>query len=178
MNQMLDILSSFLIGGILLLALVGLNMQFNNKYSEIKLAEITQTTSSKIGEIIEHDFNKIGYGNQVDTSIVSISKNSITFKGDLDNNGSIERVNYSFISNNNGKFIRRIINNNVNNSWTQPINSFELFGLTNSLDTTYNTSILTAILVNLEYAKTDFLYDTLSIGVQWRRIFYPKNMTK
>lgn len=176
MNQMLDILSSFLIGGILLLALVGLNMQFNNKYSEIKLAEITQTTSSKIGEIIEHDFNKIGYGNQVDSSIVSISKNSITFKADLDNNGSIERVNYSFISNTDGKFIRRIINNNVNNSWTQPINVFEIFGLTLTEDTTYNVNQISAILVNLEYAKTDYYPDTLSIGVQWRRKFSPKNL--
>ncbi len=176
MNQILDLLSSFLIGGIILLALLGLNMQFTSKYQELKLAEITQYTSTNIGQIIEHDFNKIGYAIHSDTNIVSISKNSITFKGDLDNNGSIEKVNYSFISNQNGKFIKRIINSDENKSWLQPINSFEIFGLTKNQDTTYNADEVSAILVNLEYAKTDYYYDTLSIGVQWRRKFSPKNL--
>jgi hypothetical protein len=176
MNQILDLLSSFLIGGIILLALLGLNMQFTSKYQELKLAEITQYTSTNIGQIVENDFNKIGYGNQVDTNIVSISKNSITFKSDLDNNGSIEKVNYSFISNQNGKFIKRIINSDENKSWLQPINSFEIFGLTATQDTTYDVNNVTAILVNLEYAKIDYYVDTLSIGVQWRRIFFPKNL--
>lgn len=176
MNQILDLLSSFLIGGIILLALLGLNMQFTSKYQELKLAEITQYTSTNIGQIVEHDFNKIGYALQSDTNIISISKNSITFKGDLDNNGSIEKVNYSLITNNNGKFIKRIINSDENKSWIQPINSFEIFGLTQTQDTTYNSDEVSAILVNIEYARTDFYNDTLSIGVQWRRLFFPKNL--
>ncbi len=176
MNQILDLLSSFFIGGIILLALLGLNMQFTSKYQELKLAEITQSVSTNIGQILEHDFKKIGYGNQVDTSIVSISNNSITFKSDLDNNGTIERVSYSFISDDNGKFLKRIINSDENKSWLQPINSFEIFGLSSNLDTTYNPDNITAVLVNVEYARTDYYLDTLSIGVQWRRLFYPKNL--
>jgi hypothetical protein len=176
MNQILDLLSSFLIGGIILLALLGLNMQFTSKYQELKLAEITQSTSTNIGQVIENDFNKIGYGNQVDTNIVSISNNSITFKGDLDNNGTIEKVYYGFISNSNGKFLKRTINSNENKSWLQPINSFEIFGLSSSLDTTYNTNNISSILVEVEYARTDYYLDTLSIGVQWRRMFFPKNL--
>jgi len=176
MNQILDLLSSFLIGGIILLALLGLNMQFTSKYQELKLAEITQSTSTNIGQVIENDFNKIGYGNQVDTNIVSISNNSITFKGDLDNNGTIEKVYYGFISNSNGKFLKRTINSNENKSWLQPINSFEIFGLSSSLDTTYNINNISSILVEVEYARTDYYLDTLSIGVQWRRMFFPKNL--
>ncbi|MCS7053996.1 MAG: hypothetical protein NZM09_09735 [Ignavibacterium sp.] len=178
MNQLLDILSSFLIGGILLLALVGLNMQFTSKYQEIKLAEITQSTSTNIGQVIENDFNKIGYGNNVDTSIVSISKNAITFKADIDNNGQIEVVNYSVIRNNNGTFLKRTLNRNESRSWTQPINTFEIYGISNSLDTTYVINNISSILLNVIYAKTDYYQDTTSIGIQWRRVFYPKNLIK
>lgn len=176
MNQTIDLLSSFLIGGIVLLALLGLNMQFTSKYQEIKLAEITQGVSSNIGLIVENDFNKIGYGDQIDTNIVSISPTSITFKGDLDNNGTVEKVSYSFISNNNGKFLKRIINSDENKSWLQPINLFNIYGINQSFDTTYTINEVSAILVNLEFAKNDFYQDTLSIGVQWRRMFYPKNL--
>ncbi len=175
MNQILDILSSFLIGGIVLLALLGLNMQFTSKYQEIKLAELTHSTISNIGQIIEHDFNKIGYGN-VDTGIVSISSNSITFKGDLDNNGSVETVGYSLTSNQNGNFLKRIINSNENQAWIQPINTFNIYGITSTLDTTYFVNNISFILVNLEFARTEFYEDTLSIGLQWRRKFYPKNL--
>jgi len=177
MNQILDILSSFLIGGIILLAIIGLNMQFTSKFHEMKLAEITLSSSSNIGQIIENDFKKIGYGNQVDTSIVSINRNSITFKADLDNNGTIENVRYSLVTNNNEKFIKRIINFNENNSWTQPINSFEIFGLTKNYDTTYNINNISSILVNLEHSRKDLYGDKLSVGVQWQIVFYPKNLT-
>lgn len=176
MNQILDLLSSFLIGGIILLALLGLNMQFTSKYQELKLAEITQSVSSNIGQILEHDFKKIGYGNQVDTSIVSISNNSITFKGDIDNNGTVEVISYSVISNDEKKFIKRTINYNENKSWIQPIHKFQIFGLSKNMDTTFNINNISSLLVNVEYARTDYYLDTLSIGVQWRRMFYPKNL--
>ncbi len=176
MNQILDLLSSFLIGGIVLLALLGLNMQFTSKNQEIKLAEITQSSSTSIGRIIEHDFNKIGYGDPTDSSIVSISNNSITFRADLNNDGNIEVVNYSLINNANGKFVKRIINSNESKSWLQPIKNFQIFGLNVTSDTTYVSSQVSAVLVNLEYAKNDYLQDTLSIGVQWRRKFFPKNL--
>jgi hypothetical protein len=176
MNQTLDLVASFLIGGILLLALLGLNIQFNSKYQEIKLSEIAHTNSSNIGQVIEHDFSKIGYGNLIDSSIVSITNSSIIFKGDLNNNGTIERVDYRLVTNSSGKFLKRTVNFDETKAWMQPIERFELYGISSNYDTTYNPNNIKSILVNVEFSKKDYKLDTLSIGLQWRRKFSPKNL--
>jgi len=61
MNHLLDIAGSYIVGGIILLAVVGLTLHFSSLSQDVKMAEITHRSLTDLGEIIEHDFNRLGY---------------------------------------------------------------------------------------------------------------------
>lgn len=176
MNQTLDALASYLIGGIVILGLAGLMLTFNSKTQEAKLSQITQYTSEQVGNILEYDFNKLGYG-VTGNKIVSITDSSITFLADLDNNQTADSITYSTSRLNNGLYlVRNVVEGNQNKLWKTPINSLSIAGLDTAGSSTYNITGIKGISVKILYTKEGFSNSKYGIGAFWQRKFYPPNI--
>jgi len=96
MDSSLTMIGSIIIGGLFLLGLVtyqGNVLDFSN---EETFELLTQESMAAYIEIIEHDFNRIGRGLQLGELAISvIDTASITFRGDVEGNGTPEIVTYS-----------------------------------------------------------------------------------
>jgi len=176
MNQSLDIIASYLIGAVIVLGLVGLMITFNNKSQETKLNEITQYTSQSLGDVIEYDFNKLGYGVS-GNKIVSISDSSITFLADLDNNQTTDSITYSTVRQNNNLLLsRKVVMGAQYKSWTSPVKSLNIAGIDTAGNSTYNISNIKGINVRVQLSKEGFSNSRYAIGAFWQRKFYPPNL--
>ncbi len=99
-STLLDILSSTIIGGLLLLILFRLNdaaVENNYVYGGEAIA---QSNLVEVVRLVEHDFRKIGFCKDWEKlpdpskSILSASQNSIKFLTDEDNDGNVDTLNY------------------------------------------------------------------------------------
>jgi hypothetical protein len=98
MSYMLDIVGSFIIGGLLLLAVM-------SSYSNVSEFALTSSMNLSVQEnlrewtqIVQHDLRKVGY--HLPDSVSAFrhcDTTSIIFLGDIDNNGTVDSVSY-FIS--------------------------------------------------------------------------------
>ncbi|MBX2975251.1 MAG: hypothetical protein KF721_03890 [Ignavibacteriaceae bacterium] len=174
MNQTFDITLSFIIGGMVIFSLIGLTLHFNGKSQEVKLAEITQRSILDTGEIIDHGFRKLGFGRDVNSSLVSISNKSITFKSDLENNATVNRVSYSEVTENGKVYLQRRVDNLQSKTWKTPIAAFSIFGISANGDTTNTITNVKSIVFELRLSEKSLKGDTLSVGVYWKRQFLQK----
>ncbi len=94
MNIMLDIMGSFVIGGILALMLFNFNAyQSNTRYqsdSELQLQQNAKT----LADIINYDLRKIGYDMERDSIWVETSSQRLSFYSDIDRDGTPDLVTY------------------------------------------------------------------------------------
>ncbi|HDH57706.1 MAG TPA: hypothetical protein ENF16_03750 [Bacteroidetes bacterium] len=96
MSTMLDMVGSFIIGGLLLMMILNVNANFNMMSTENRLDLMVQENLAELIEEIEFDFRKIGYGVQNPSlSIISADTSSISFWADLDNDGTLDQVSYT-----------------------------------------------------------------------------------
>jgi len=162
MSTMLDIMGSTFIAGMLLLLVIKLNLfAYNANYysdNELKLQQNAKT----LGEIINHDFRKIGY-NHEGTAITIAQPTNIKFFADMDapgtaGHGTVDVVEYflgdstgaSGTSNLRDKVLYRIINN------TDSISGPSL-GLVDLQFSYLNSQgIVTSILDSIKYVKAEF----------------------
>ena len=176
MNSSLDIIGSYLIGGIVVLGLVGVMFLFNSKAQETKLSEIAQYSSEQMGDIIEYDFNKLGYG-VTGNKIVSITDSSITFLADLENNQTVDSITYSTTRENNILYLlRRVVEGAQNRQWIEPVKSFNIAGIDTAGNDTYTVSNIKGIDVKILITKEGYANSKYSIGAFWQRKFYPPNL--
>lgn len=176
MNQTLDITFSFIVGGIVLFSLIGLTLHFTGKSQETKLSEITQRSALETGAIIDHDFRKLGYGTSIDTAIVKLDNKTITFKADLNNDGTANTVTYSEIKQSGVTYLERKIDNLQSKTWIVPVSEFSIFGITAAGDTTDVIANVRSILFEMRLSEKGMQGDTLAVGVYWKRQFFPKNL--
>jgi hypothetical protein len=94
MSIMLDIIGSFIIGGILALMLFNFNtFQNNTRYlsdSELQLQQNAKT----LAEIINYDLRKVGYDCDSDSIWVETTSQRLSFYADLDRDGTPDLVTY------------------------------------------------------------------------------------
>ena len=173
MNQSLDLIGSYILGGIVVLALVGLTLSYNGKTQETKLSEIAQYNTEETGKIIENDFDKLGY-RVSGSKIIRIDSSSITFMADLDNNGTADSVTYSTSTQNNRLYLTRRVVGAQLNSWQIPVKRFSISGIDSTGAATYNILNIKGISVSLTTNKESGA--KYEIGAFWQRNFYPKNL--
>ncbi len=94
MGGTLDLLGSFVIGGIVLLMLSVIALNLQDETRDTVLNEIAQTTVADLGLQIERDLNRIGYRVPGSTKITKLTSSAISFLSDLDNNGVVDTVEY------------------------------------------------------------------------------------
>ncbi len=91
----LSLISSFLIGGLLLLMLIKTNVGMVETSAESMSDQLAKQNIDAVADIISYDMRKIGYGVQ-NQKILSISEDAITFQSDLDNNKGVKQVTWHF----------------------------------------------------------------------------------
>jgi hypothetical protein len=175
MNESLDLAGSYIIGGLILVALVGLFLHFSNEGENAKLNQINQYTVNDIGNTIEFDFNKMGYGVSSGNKIISFSSSSISFLGDVDHNGTVDTVAYSTYTSGGNTYLKRKA---AGVSTHYRINSFTLKGYDSSGNVTSTASNIKSIYVSIKLSQTaiDTAYSQTTISGSWEKTFYPKNL--
>ena len=95
MNSYISLVGAILIGGLMLVSFNNFNLGFTDDYNDILQSSETSNDMNFIIAIISDDFNRIGLDvKKQNDSIISFSTNKIVFKGDIDNDGDLERVTY------------------------------------------------------------------------------------
>ncbi len=95
MSIILDLVGSVVIAGFVIL--MGLRMDSNlaNSSGSYKADVVVQENLVSLVESIEYDFRKMGYRvTDPTTVILRADSNAITFRGDIDNNGVIDTVEW------------------------------------------------------------------------------------
>ncbi len=93
MNIFLDILSSGLIGGMVLLMVVQLNLFSSQKQFASDQELHLQQNAKTLAEIIENDIRKVGF-NYSGTAVITAEPKEFSFYADIDSNGTVDRVTY------------------------------------------------------------------------------------
>ena len=140
-STIIDLISSIVIGGFLLLILFRLNdATVENNYIYGGEA-IAQSNLVEVVKLVEHDFRKIGYCRDWDNlpdpskAIISASQNSIKFLTDEENDGIIDTIDYFLGSvdelagtpNPNDKTLYRVLNNANPMGANLGVTQFDLF---------------------------------------------------
>lgn len=94
----LGLTTSFIIGGILLMAILAMNMSLSSSSTELTISQITQEKASGVQELISHDIQKIGYNRKekTDPILVEADSHKIQFRSNINNDGSVELVTWEF----------------------------------------------------------------------------------
>jgi hypothetical protein len=91
MATLLDILGSVITGGIVILAIVNLNIKMVDNGREKATASFTQSDINTSVQILDHFFYKIGYRVPGD-KIAQADSNKIKFFSDIDNDGVVDSI--------------------------------------------------------------------------------------
>lgn len=95
MSNMLDIVGSVLLFGILVLTIGRVQTNLNTAMYANSFTQITQRNAVELAHQMEHDFAKIGYHvSNPSERIKAADSLSIKFKSDLMNNGSVDEIEY------------------------------------------------------------------------------------
>jgi len=93
MSAWLDVVGSFVVGGIVILILANLNFSISAAASENLYSGIVQRGLTSATDLIEYDFYKIGYRSSGDKIEIADS-NEIKFNCDIDNDGISDELYY------------------------------------------------------------------------------------
>ena len=92
MGDMLDIISSTLIAGMLLLSVLKMNSTLSSTDSDTNVEVITQENATTIANTVAYDFYKIGY--KASPGIIFADTSAITFLAQMDNDGIVDTIRY------------------------------------------------------------------------------------
>ncbi len=93
MSNMLDIVGSVLLFGILVITIGRVQTGLNTAMYANSFTQITQRNAVQLAHQIEHDFAKIGF-HAATEKIKAADSSSIKFKADLMNDGTSEEIEY------------------------------------------------------------------------------------
>ncbi len=196
MNSLYDIVISLTIGATIISMLIFFTTNVAQEGSAQTICLMTQTNCTSVTDILDFEFRKMGFRVPAshDSSIVFADSNKIKFKGDLNNDGTVDTLTYylntaaaSGMANTN----TRVLYKTLNLQAAQPINigitRFRLsyYDANGNAFTTYPVSRPSQIkslklALNVEstvpFKPTTQGYLKLNPGVYWERTFKPKNL--
>lgn len=96
----IGLVTSYVIGGILLIGILAMNMSLSNSSTELTLTQTSREKAKGVQELITHDIQKIGFNRNNKTSPVLVEADShkIAFRSNIDNSNdnSVELVTWEF----------------------------------------------------------------------------------
>ena len=187
MVTLLDILGSFVIGGMVLLAVITLGTDMSGSAERMTYDLVVQENMVELAREVEYDFYKIGYGDTTGAPIRIADSTSIKFMADIDNDGSLDSVRYflglpdelTSTPNPNDRMLYRVLNAETPKTSNMGVVGFDL--------TYYDASgIVTAVLADIRairvrldvessfpYADTTFVKYA---GLHWEEYIAPRNI--
>jgi len=189
MQFVYDVMGSIIIGGIVLLMLLSFNASVMEGAAVQTFNMTVQSNLTTISDVIEYDFRKMGYrvGSIHDSAIVYADSTNILFRGDIDNNGSVEKVAYFLnpkVKTNKINPRTKVLFRQVDGVGTQTMNlGITRFRLAyyDQYDNLIQESPVKVpsrirsirLAINIESTSP---YDTIYAGGTWERTITPKNL--
>ncbi len=182
MNILLDILGATIIGGIVVLAMMNLNIYSSQiKYSSD--SELTlQRNAVTMAGILNDDMRKVGY-RHTGTPIITAQENLFKFYADVDSNGTSDIISYSLGSTNdalatenpNDKVLIRAVNSDSSKGPS--------LGITNLKFEYYNAlGGMTSTPDSIKYIKAEIWVETTTMVdgkypfTYWEMTINPRNL--
>lgn len=187
------IITSFVVGGLLLLSVLAFNGQVLNSGIETTISVITQNTLNDIVELVNNDFNRIGYQTGNANPFNKITSDDIIFEADVYDNDSfaVTNVRWKFdtsspvssSSNPNDFYLERTgpLTNSTYGTTRFPVVHFKVIYKTASDVITINTATVKKIEIEIvlespepygQNAAGEDLYQR----TVWNRSFVPNNI--
>lgn len=187
MVVMLDILGSMIIGGMVLLAVITLNTDMTDSSERMTHDLVVQENMMELAREVEYDFYKIGYRDSTGSPITAADSTSITFRGDIDDDGSLDSVRYylgpvgelSSTPNPNDRMLYRVFNAETPRSSNMGVVGcrFTYYDASDSVTTVLANirGIRIALDVESPYPYSDTTFATYA-GQHWRAFIVPMNI--
>ena len=107
---------------------------------------------------------------------MSITSNSISFLGDINNDGTVDTIIYSTVQQNNTLNLKRYVGNSKSSFWIFPIQSLSINGIDSSGNSTFTINNIKGISVSIVLSQQTISNSQTKVGAFWERAFYPKNL--
>lgn len=172
----INLSGSFIIGGIVLLALLYIHFRMESFNRSQIINEFTESSMTNMADVLDYDFNKIGYRVSTNPKICTINNSSISFLADLDNNGSVDSVKYfTRVTGNTQYLVRRTTVSSVKESQVV-ISNFLLQGYDSLNNSTFTASNIKSIDVQVVIDNNSFRSDTTeNFGSYYKRRYFIRN---
>lgn len=97
----LGLVTSYIIGGMLMLGILALSLNMSRSASELTLSHTTGRHVRTISEMLSYDIPKIGYDRteKIPNPITIADSNRIVFYSNIDNTGNVEEIRWEFTTN-------------------------------------------------------------------------------
>jgi len=99
----LGLVASYIIAGMLLMAILMMNMSVSSSSTELTMTQITREKAATLTDMLEHDILKMGYNKTSKTSpIIELADSQrIRFRSNIDdsNDGSVETITWELTTN-------------------------------------------------------------------------------
>lgn len=94
----LGLTTSFIIAGLLLLSILTMNINLSQSSTKLTVRQITNKRANTISQILQKDIPNIAYSasGSISSPIKDAGSNYIKFETDIDNDGSVETIEWSF----------------------------------------------------------------------------------
>jgi len=180
-STLLDIIGASIIGGLVLLGIITFNKSSSEKLNEYRGDVISQQNLVSLVELIEHDFSRIGYCENVDSiltnenMIISADSTSITFWTDLPlsqsnfrGDGIKDKLTYELgnyvakTPNPNDRLLYRYVNNSTKDASNLGVTKFRLHyydNMNNELTFPIDTKKINKLSIDLK-VEDIYGYDT------------------
>ncbi|MDZ7807180.1 MAG: hypothetical protein U5K71_08685 [Gracilimonas sp.] len=89
---------SYVIAGFLMIMIFTINYNVGFSNQEVTTTLIKETHTQAVKQILTNDIPKIGYqqGSVITNAFIKAEDNELSYRSDLDNNGSVETVTWKY----------------------------------------------------------------------------------
>ena len=180
MNAMLDIICSFIIGGLLMLNLQRMNGDLVTRTYKGGNEYIAQSNATFLSEMLNEDLHKIGYG-VTGKKITLADTTHLTFYGDVNRNGAVDSVKYVLggglprTTNPHDRMFNRMFNGQAADSVSLGVTAFQFTYYDSSGAATTNLANIKGIQADVTL-ESPAPYDTSYAKSFVRVVVWPKNL--
>jgi hypothetical protein len=181
MVAIIDIMASFIIGGIILIMSTKLSVVMSDNGQQTNVSLATEQNCVTLSKMIESDLSKTGYKKTGNPMIVTDST-KIKFYADIDDNGSLDSVSYysgpltsAFMSlNPRHKLMYRTWNTKTT-TMNLGVTKFNVIYYDSSGAVTTQPSMVRSFKVKMDLESVMPMSDTTFAVVHWEQYIKPKS---
>jgi len=180
----MDLTISSIIGGAVIALIIGLNFFMSNSNTQFKAELTAQQSMADFKRLLQYDCDKIGYRDTTGRPVLTAKSDTLVFLGDVDDNGSVDRVSYFKASpaqrtrteNPNDFLVYRVVAPADTTKINVNLTRFEFTYYDSSGATTTNASNVRGIKVTAQLESANVQANGAYAGVAWENTFYPRNL--